>query len=300
MPSPLRVLLADADKARLRTLGDAFQRRHCRVETCAEGTEALDLVRERRSQGRSYDVLVAALRLPGLDGLSLLQKMRQVDHGVTCCLVHPYHELDAQTKDAADRSGCHLILDVPIDQQQVDRLVEDVNRGDRTPVGSAPDETPFFGTARVGGIDPSPSRGHDRPPVEPSGDTPVPSTATRTGGGSAVEQMRPSATPSRPSAGGPGTGSHAPPSAVIYRHRSAEIVDPEEARRPGTSRIRRSVTDSLRRGERRQTARLTRTAIQRVEVRCAHCQDTFIAVRKKESYAIPCVKCGQWNTIDPV
>jgi hydroxymethylpyrimidine pyrophosphatase-like HAD family hydrolase/DNA-binding response OmpR family regulator len=69
-----------------------------RVDTCGSGEEALARLHES-----PYDLLISDLRLPGMDGLALLQRARQVRPGIRTILITAYGspEVEARSRDLA-------------------------------------------------------------------------------------------------------------------------------------------------------------------------------------------------------
>lgn len=70
-PQPPHVLLADADEQTLTLYRDQLTRLGCAVTTTRSGAEALRRVRELQP-----DIVVLAIQLPELDGLTVLQRLR--------------------------------------------------------------------------------------------------------------------------------------------------------------------------------------------------------------------------------
>lgn len=69
----IRVLIVDDESELLESLSDALSRRGMHVVTAMTGIEALALL-----QRRAIDVVLLDMRLPGEDGLELLQQFRQI------------------------------------------------------------------------------------------------------------------------------------------------------------------------------------------------------------------------------
>ncbi len=80
-----------------------------------------------------------------------------------------------------------------------------------------------------------------------------------------------------------------------YMRIASESLSPEQPtnRMETTARIRRSVTGRIE-------APVTAPAPDqrpRIEVRCAFCHQSFAVVQRPERYTVPCIHCGQINTI---
>lgn len=79
----LEILLVDDDTAVRVISKRILNRAELRVEAVASGKEALDLLR----RGRRFDVIVSDLVMPGIDGMALLQRVRQLDLDVPVIIV---------------------------------------------------------------------------------------------------------------------------------------------------------------------------------------------------------------------
>ena len=77
-----RLLIVDDDESLRTSLCDAFRMAGYAVTGAADAQEALPLI-----QGTTFDVLISDLMLPGIDGLSLLEKARVVLPEAVCILM---------------------------------------------------------------------------------------------------------------------------------------------------------------------------------------------------------------------
>jgi CheY-like chemotaxis protein len=71
--SPTRVLLADDDESLRRVQEYQLTKAGFAVTTCADGDAALEEFRENL-----HDLVVTDIRMPGLDGLELLERLRAI------------------------------------------------------------------------------------------------------------------------------------------------------------------------------------------------------------------------------
>lgn len=103
------VLLVEPDAAARDSIRERLQRQEWAVEPVDSGTEALEL-----AAGHPFDVILSALALPGMDGLTLLARVREsrpdqefilmvdrpetraraVEVGITDCLLRPVDEAE--------------------------------------------------------------------------------------------------------------------------------------------------------------------------------------------------------------
>src|SRR5688500_18930769 len=88
---PPVVLLVDDDDARLDALSEAIQLRmeSARVETCSSARAALDRVRSG-----DYDCIISDIKMPGMDGLQLLAKLKDNAPEIPTMLITGHGETD--------------------------------------------------------------------------------------------------------------------------------------------------------------------------------------------------------------
>jgi CheY-like chemotaxis protein len=79
-----RFLVVDDDPLMLKMLSDCLKlaTNHCFIDTIHNAKQALDLLEER-----TYDVLVTDYMMPGMSGLSLIRRARQIDPSLRIILV---------------------------------------------------------------------------------------------------------------------------------------------------------------------------------------------------------------------
>jgi signal transduction histidine kinase len=118
--SPPCILVVDDDPALLDALSEALALRleGMVVETCEGANEALS-----RIAAREYDVVISDIKMPGIDGLELLDRIRQVSSELPTLLITGHGETDLAIK--ALRAGAYDLIQKPLDR---DYLVASVTR----------------------------------------------------------------------------------------------------------------------------------------------------------------------------
>jgi len=106
-----RILIVDDDPALLAALNGAMQLRmpEVTVETCDAALAAIDKVARME-----YDAVVTDIKMPGMDGLALLKRIRTVQPDLPTLLItgHGQHDLAVQ----ALRGGAFDFIQKPIDR----------------------------------------------------------------------------------------------------------------------------------------------------------------------------------------
>jgi excisionase family DNA binding protein len=79
-----RVLVVD-DEASIRDLlAKTLALAEYEVDTAPDGPSALDRLREKRG---AYDLVIADLRMPGMDGLTLIREVKQINAGLPIIII---------------------------------------------------------------------------------------------------------------------------------------------------------------------------------------------------------------------
>ena len=111
-----RILIADDDCEIAQLLGHLFHREGLTPLLAKDGAEAVQMV-----HGGDPDVLLADLRMPGMDGMELMRQARDLDPELPVILVTGYAEVQGAVR--AIRAGAHDYLAKPFDNREVLRVV---------------------------------------------------------------------------------------------------------------------------------------------------------------------------------
>ena len=87
----LRILLADDEKIVHLTIGDYLSDCGHQVDSAVDGARALEAIEKNR-----YDVVIADVRMPGLDGLSLLTRARKLHPGMPVIVITGHGDVDME------------------------------------------------------------------------------------------------------------------------------------------------------------------------------------------------------------
>jgi len=111
-----RILIADDEEAARRGLGEILREDGYEVLLAADGEEALRLVADE-----SPDVLLTDLRMPGMDGHELLQRVRKAYPDVAIVIMTAFGTIRSAVE--ALREGAEDYLTKPIDVEEVEHLL---------------------------------------------------------------------------------------------------------------------------------------------------------------------------------
>ncbi len=108
----IKVLLVDDEVEFLRIMKRRLQLRSLAVDTVSDGMEALKVVMESRP-----DVMVLDLRMPGMDGLEVLRRIKEVAPGLPVIILTGHG--NSEDEDAAYALGCYDFLRKPAELETI-------------------------------------------------------------------------------------------------------------------------------------------------------------------------------------
>lgn len=115
------ILVVDDDLDTLHNLSDILTDMGYQVDTADNGPTALEMVR-----GKAYDVALLDLKMPGMDGLTLYRKIRELRAGTVAMVVTAY--ATTETVSEAKEAGLWQVLSKPVDFSQLLPLVDEAVR----------------------------------------------------------------------------------------------------------------------------------------------------------------------------
>jgi DNA-binding NtrC family response regulator len=110
------VLIVDDDVDTCRNLTDIFTDVGYEAEAYCDGESALERVRVR-----AFDVALLDLRMPGMDGLTLLREIKKLQAGMTALIITAHAEWETARDALAE--GAYRVLRKPIDIEQLLPLI---------------------------------------------------------------------------------------------------------------------------------------------------------------------------------
>ncbi len=113
MENQANILIVDDEAAERITLGEVLRLEGYQVTLAASGEEALTLANK---QSEAFDIAILDLRLPGIDGLQVLEGIRQISDSTVVILITGYGTLE--TAINAMRKGAYdfLLKPCPVDE----------------------------------------------------------------------------------------------------------------------------------------------------------------------------------------
>jgi DNA-binding NtrC family response regulator len=112
----LGVLIVDDEHAVRDSLRRWFTSYGCRIDVAADGTEAL----AKLARGK-WDIVLLDIRMPGMDGLELQRRIREIDESVIRIMITAF--ASAETAVEALKEGAFDYISKPVNLAQLDLVV---------------------------------------------------------------------------------------------------------------------------------------------------------------------------------
>jgi len=116
-----RILVADDEESMRWVLSKALRKKGFTVDLAKDGDEALKLIQET-----NYDMAIFDIKMPGISGLDLLDRVRELKSDVLMVIM----TAEASMKNAVEamKRGAYDYITKPFDLDVIDAIVEKVNR----------------------------------------------------------------------------------------------------------------------------------------------------------------------------
>ena len=117
----IRILIAD-DEANIRkVLQKTLEREGHDVVAVRDGQEALEVIQHRDTEDEAIGVVVSDLRMPRLDGMGLLIKLREIAPDIPVIIITAHGTVD--TAVTALKQGAFDYVTKPFDQVELLRVI---------------------------------------------------------------------------------------------------------------------------------------------------------------------------------
>jgi two-component system nitrogen regulation response regulator GlnG len=116
-----RILVADDEESMRWVLSKALRKKGFTVDLAKDGDEALQLI-----QADGYDLAILDIKMPGISGLDLLDKVRELKSDLLMVIM----TAEASMKNAVEamKRGAYDYITKPFDLDVIDAIIEKVNR----------------------------------------------------------------------------------------------------------------------------------------------------------------------------
>ena len=112
-----RILVVDDEPVVRESLRDWFANDGYPVDMAADAREAL-----RKLQEYSWDILLTDVKMPGMDGLELQQRVKEIDPDITVIIMTAYASVDSAMK--AIKEGAYDYVTKPLDPEDLQQIID--------------------------------------------------------------------------------------------------------------------------------------------------------------------------------
>jgi CheY-like chemotaxis protein len=110
---PMDVLVIDDDKVLLETAVDTLESLGVTADCAGSGLEALDMIKRRHEAGRDYGVVILDWKMPDIDGLETIRRIRaEAGMSTPILLISAYDWSDIE--DMAKEAGANGFVSKPL------------------------------------------------------------------------------------------------------------------------------------------------------------------------------------------
>lgn len=117
----MKALLAEDDKGIRVTLGDALKGENYELVALADGNRALELLSQQ-----DFDCAILDVKLPGMDGMTILQKIKSIKPDLPVIMITGYGTVDSAV--IALKSGAYDYIEKPFYNEKILLILERINQ----------------------------------------------------------------------------------------------------------------------------------------------------------------------------
>ncbi len=120
-----RILVIDDDLAIRKSFALTLEDTDCQIDTAESGKNGID-----KASNTEYDLIFLDLKMPGINGVETLIRLRDSDHKMPIYIVTAFHEefID-QLRVAADKNYEFEVMRKPIESQDLVRITKAILEG---------------------------------------------------------------------------------------------------------------------------------------------------------------------------
>jgi DNA-binding NtrC family response regulator len=127
--SKRKILIVDDEMSVRQSLGEWFLEDGFEVETAEDGNLAL-----QKMEHGPYDIVLVDLKMPGMDGIALQKRIREIDSRATVIILTAYASVDTAVE--ALKLGAFDYVTKPVDPDDLSNLVRNALRQQEQTSGS--------------------------------------------------------------------------------------------------------------------------------------------------------------------
>jgi two-component system response regulator AtoC len=113
------ILIVDDEEVMRETLGDWLTKEGYRTETAITAEEALE-----KFEGNEFNIAIVDLKLPGMDGIELLQRLKEIDKEIPVIMVTAYASIE--TAVLSMKKGAYDYLAKPFNLEELSLMLKKI------------------------------------------------------------------------------------------------------------------------------------------------------------------------------
>ncbi|MFO8184676.1 MAG: response regulator [Candidatus Aegiribacteria sp.] len=114
-----RILIIDDEKNIRLTLSHAIEPMGFSVDSAVNGEEGLEKIAEN-----DYDIILLDLKMPGMDGLEVLRRLREISEGVRVIIITAYGTIENAVE--AMKQGAVDYIQKPFSPKEIRDIISDI------------------------------------------------------------------------------------------------------------------------------------------------------------------------------
>ena len=119
------VLIVDDDEVLLQTATETLESLGLKAEQASSGLEALGMIKHRHEIGKGYDIVIVDLKMPDIDGVETIRRIRsEIDNNTPILLISAYEWADIEKK--AKEAGANGFLSKPLFRSTLYDKINDI------------------------------------------------------------------------------------------------------------------------------------------------------------------------------
>ncbi len=129
----INVLIVDDDEVMLETVVDSLESLGAHAEKADSGPAALDMLSRRREEKHSFDVIIIDWKMPGMDGMETLTRIRkELGSDIPVLLISSYDWSDIE--DEAREAGANGFISKPLFRSTLYKKISEILGVEAKPV----------------------------------------------------------------------------------------------------------------------------------------------------------------------
>jgi len=117
-----QILVIDDEKAIRNSFTLTFEESEYMIDTAESGEKGIEITQEKK-----YDLIFLDLKMPGMDGVETLRKLRETDKDTPIYIITAFHQEFLDKLRKAEEDGIDFeVIRKPVDSEQLTHIVKGI------------------------------------------------------------------------------------------------------------------------------------------------------------------------------